>query len=128
MIGRFFRVRAHGAASDRVRELLDVWYDEHAKRVFGQRLAACVEAATPLRLAGPPKLFVRRLSKRWGSCTPAGNVILNLDLVKAPIHCIDYVIIHELCHLKVPDHGKGFYRLLGRCLPDWEPRKRRLEQ
>lgn len=128
LVGKFFRVviRAPDDAG-RARELLDGWYREHARRVFDQRLANCLEAATPLGLVEPPRIVVRRMAKRWGSCTRTGKVILNLDLVKVPVHCIDYVILHELCHLKVHNHGKEFYRLLARCLPDWESRKRRLE-
>jgi predicted metal-dependent hydrolase len=127
-VGRFFRVAVRAPKdAGRVRELLDGWYREHARRVFDLRLAGCLEAAAPLGLAEPPRVVVRRMAKRWGSCTRAGDVILNLDLIKAPVHCIDYVIIHELCHVKAHNHGKEFYRLLGRCLPDWEVRKKRLE-
>jgi predicted metal-dependent hydrolase len=128
LVGRYFRVEV-GTLNDtgRVWELLDGWYREHARRVFDLRLAGCMESTTPLRLAEPPRIVVRRMAKRWGSCTTTGSVILNLDLVKAPVHCIDYVIVHELCHLKVHNHGKAFYRLLSRCLPDWEGRKQRLE-
>jgi predicted metal-dependent hydrolase len=128
LVGRFFRV-ATPAPHDRdcVRGLLDGWYREHAAHVFQHRLAGCAEAVSPLRLEKPPTLQIRRMAKRWGSCTAGGKVLLNLDLVKAPVHCIDYVIIHELCHLKVPNHGSEFYRVLARCLPDWEERKRRLE-
>jgi predicted metal-dependent hydrolase len=128
LVGRFFRVVTHSRAdAGRVREQLDGWYREHARRVFAIRLAGCVESSKSLELDRSPPIRVQRMQKRWGSCTAAGAVILNLDLVKAPVHCIDYVIVHELCHLKVLNHGKGFYQLLARCLPDWEARKGRLE-
>ena len=54
--------------------------------------------------------------------------MLNTELAKAPIHCIDYVVVHELCHLLSPEHSPKFYRLLSRILPDWEKRKERLEK
>lgn len=52
---------------------------------------------------------------------------MNVDLVRAPRKCIEYVIAHELCHLKYRDHDARFFRLLGQLMPDWEARKQRLE-
>ena len=75
-----------------------------------------------------PPLIVRRLQSRWGSCSKAGRILLNTELVQAPTECIDYVIVPELCHLKVPDHSPAFFRLLARCMPDWERRKAKLEK
>ena len=67
------------------------------------------------------------MKRRWGSCSNAGVVTLNLALVKVPKDCIDYVIMHELCHLKEANHGPRFWALLGRAMPDYEMRKRRLD-
>jgi len=74
-----------------------------------------------------PTLKVRKMTKRWGSCTGSRAILLNIELVKAPMHCIEYVIMHELCHLLVPKHGEKFRRVLSRCMPDWERRKQRLD-
>jgi predicted metal-dependent hydrolase len=52
---------------------------------------------------------------------------LNVNLIRAPRRCIEYVVTHELCHLEHRDHDAKFFRLLGRLMPDWERRKRRLE-
>jgi predicted metal-dependent hydrolase len=60
------------------------------------------------------------MTRRWGSATRNNRVYFNLDLVKAPLGCVDYVVMHELVHLKVPHHGPAFRRLLRRCMPDWE--------
>lgn len=112
---------------DRVAGLFDGWLLSHARAQFERRLAVCWER---LRKQGIdlPELRLRRMQKRWGTCTKGGTIYLNPNLVKASSSCIDYVIIHELCHLKHAHHGKPFYDLLRRVLPGWEQRKARLEK
>lgn len=130
------RVRLHGgylhvyssnpADAGLKRQLLEAWYRGHAERVFPARVAACMDHRLFRRLA-TPKLQIRKLQSRWGSFTPAGKILLNVDLIRAPRICIDYVITHELCHILVPDHSREFQRLLIKAMPDWEERKARLE-
>jgi predicted metal-dependent hydrolase len=60
--------------------------------------------------------------------TRAGRLVLNRRLIAAPVPCIDYVIVHELCHRIFAHHGPEFWRLLAGVMPDWERRKLRLEQ
>ncbi len=108
-----------------VQQLLDDWYRNHAKGIFQTRLLQCLDAAPSLCMP-LPVIIVRRMSRRWGSCTKAGHILLNLDLVKTPLYCIEYVIMHELCHLRIHNHSPSYYRLLSRCMPDWEKRKTRL--
>jgi len=128
LIGRFFFVFVEDLTDrQEIQSLLETWYRDHAERLFRLRMQSAVESAKSLAIKTSPKLLIRRMERRWGSCTKAGNILLNVSLVKAPIHCIDYVIMHELCHLKVHNHGDEFYRLLTRCMPDWQARKRRLE-
>ena len=64
---------------------------------------------------------------RWGSCTPSGKIILNPELIKANRKCIEYVIIHELCHLIHHNHNTNFFKLQTKEMPDWEKWKIKLE-
>ena len=75
----------------------------------------------------PPKLLLRPMKLRWGSHTRIGRIILNYDLVRAPVMCIDYVVAHELAHVVHPNHGVAFFRLLDGVMPGWQTRKERLE-
>jgi hypothetical protein len=128
LVGGFLHVwTSDRNQASRIEQLLDGWYREHAERVFQHRMRLCLERCPSLRPPHEPKLMIRRMTRRWGSCTRAGNILLNLDLVKTPIHCVDYVLAHELCHLQIHNHSPAFYQLLSRCMPDWESRKRRLE-
>lgn len=105
---------------------LDNWYHTKAHIKLAERFESCFE---PFERKGytKPSLVLRKMKTRWGSMSPNRMLLLNRDLIRAPLECIDYVLIHELCHLKFPDHGKSFYRLMDSVLPDWEKRKHRLE-
>jgi len=108
-----------------IETLLDNWYLEKVERVFNKRYDECCKKIKRFGIQ-PPMLTIRSLKTRWGSCTKAGKIILNKELIKAPIECIDYVIMHELCHLKEYNHGPKFWRLLYKVMPDYKERKKRL--
>lgn len=109
----------------KIQRLVDDWYRRQAKRVFAERLAVCFPRVAQLGV-GYPELRVRRMKTRWGSCTAEGKILLNLELIQVPKKYIDYVIVHELCHLKEHHHGAEFYALLDKVLPDWRERRRGL--
>jgi predicted metal-dependent hydrolase len=110
----------------RVKALLERWYREQAEVVFSERLAACHSAMTVAGIPYPA-LRIRKMTSRWGSCsTASGRINLNLWLVKAPVDCIDYVLIHELCHFKVRSHGPRFWKTVAGFLPDYAERRKRL--
>lgn len=76
-----------------------------------------------------PQIIIRKMNKRWGSCLPNENkIILNLKLIKTPICCIEYVILHELCHFKYQNHSKQFYNHVNVFMPDWKERKKILDE
>lgn len=102
-------------------------YSLEAHREFADRLDAAMPAFAVDGIERP-KLIIQPMVKRWGSFTPKGNLVLNLDLVRASARCIDYVIAHELAHAIEPDHGVRWKRLMDRVLPDWRERKRELER
>jgi predicted metal-dependent hydrolase len=113
--------------SARVKELLGAWYRERAGEVFPERLAHCVRVLRPI-LATIPPLHIRTMTRRWGSCSRGGTITLNVELVQVPTPCVDYVIVHELCHLREPNHGAAYYDLLSLFRPDWRERRARLNQ
>lgn len=107
----------------RAKALLNRWYRDRARIVFAEVLQ---EMLPRFGCHQPPRLIVRSMRTRWGSLSPSGNLTLNLNLIRAPRGCIEYVIAHELCHLKHRNHSPAFYRLLTLVMPDWPKRKERL--
>lgn len=116
-------VRANSA--DTVKALLTDWYKARAKETFAKRLDAMLEQA--LWVDKRPSLRILTMQTQWGSCSAQGRITLNPHLVKAPRECIDYVILHELCHLAEHNHSERFYRLMGQVMPKWETTKTRLD-
>lgn len=146
-LGRQYRLRVHAAGTDavklargqlnvgladvtkkdRVRALVTRWFRDRAETVFGERFSAWAEKARRHGIE-TESFQIRQMKNRWGSCTGEGHILLNPDLIVAPVICIEYVIAHELCHLKEHNHGAGFYRLLRALMPDWEERRCRLNK
>ena len=108
-----------------VKNLLDTWYQEKARLVFAERLNAQLPKASCVK--STPSFRLMTMQKQWGSCSAKGNLILNPHLVKAPKECIDYVILHELCHIAEHNHSENFWRLLTQVMPNWKEVKARLD-
>lgn len=105
---------------------LNEWYKEKAILHFEEMLESSLEKFNKYKVE-KPVLDIRLMQKRWGSCTKSGKIILNTELIKAPKGSIEYVVIHELCHLIHYNHNKDFYDLQNRLSPNWEKWKEKLE-
>jgi predicted metal-dependent hydrolase len=115
--------------SENVKSLVHAWLRSRADAVFTERYAVCLALVEKLRIEPlQPGFQLRLMPTRWGSCTQSGKILLNPELIAAPKECIDYVIAHELCHLKERNHSQTFYKLLASVMKDWEDRKTKLNQ
>ena len=88
---------------------------------------ALIEAWEPIMGVKAGKLAYRNMTSRWGSCQPAtGRICLNVRLALYPPECLEYVVVHELCHLLERGHGPQFKQLMDAFLPDWRERRAKL--
>ncbi|MDP2267631.1 MAG: DUF45 domain-containing protein, partial [Deltaproteobacteria bacterium] len=129
----YFEIEVKGDISpEKVKRLLEGWYRDRAAGRFRESFDRCwpqflKSRGTACRAPTKPRLQIKRMRKRWGSLSANGRLTLNDDLLRAPKECIDYVITHELGHLRYKNHEPKFYRFLDKVMPDWEKRKHRLE-
>ncbi|WP_341022305.1 SprT family zinc-dependent metalloprotease [Brevundimonas diminuta] len=122
--GRLEVIAPKGDAID-VRLALQRWYRVRAQAYFAARVARLVEDLPWVGAAPPIKL--QTMKRCWGSCSPKGAITLNPALIKAPAHCIQYVLLHELCHLSEHNHSPQFYSLLDRHMPHWQTAKKEID-
>lgn len=122
--GRFIVVQT--SDKSKIEKLVKEWYLFHAKSKFREIAQPLIDRFKRYNVE-PDSIVVRDMPTRWGSCTPKGKIILNPELIKAPKGCIEYVIIHELCHLIYLDHTSKFIELQTKEMPDWERWKLKLE-
>lgn len=108
--------------------LVGKWLAARARAKFAERLTICSERFPDPGAFAPASLMIRPLKQRWGSMSAKGNLLLNRTLIHASTDAIDYVITHELCHIEHAHHGRAFFDLLTRVMPDWEKRKTKLER
>lgn len=125
--GRYIEVHTKSKEREYVAQLLNKWYSERAKYWFGKLLPSFIERFKKYKVA-PQKIELKNMQYRWGSCSSYGRILLNPLLIQAPKPCIEYVVVHELCHLVYRDHTQPFFALQAREMPDWEKWKMKLEQ
>jgi len=111
----------------RTRFLLVRWYILTARKDLTERLRDILNRNEELRFE-PSGLVIRQLKSRWGSCSSKGKITLNSELVKLDPVLIDYVIIHELCHLKHHNHGPDFHKMLGELIPEYKSLRKELRK
>lgn len=113
---------------DKVRTLLDAWYLSQARELFARVIRDMLPRFDALGVPRPAKLTVRAMTSRWGTCSLARAITLNRHLVRAPLSCVEYVVAHELSHLRHHGHDARFYGLLETVMPDWKARRKRLRE
>ncbi|NLI90725.1 MAG: M48 family metallopeptidase [Peptococcaceae bacterium] len=105
----------------------DNWWQKSAKQYY----TLIMEKLYPIigkHGISKPKIVVKKMQTLWGSCSRTHrNINLNYYLYKAPVPCVEYVILHELTHFLYPHHNKDFYEFITIHMPDWKERKKQLD-
>lgn len=113
---------------DKKRRIVTRFLDQECKAVFREVMEDLYPLVKKYGIE-KPTLRVRDMETRWGSCLmKKGIITLNKHLLEAPRNCIEYVVMHELCHLMHPNHSKQFYAFLSMLMPDWKERKQFLDK
>jgi len=102
-----------------IKKLLYKGYKNEAGVVFPELMNGVLEKHKN-QMFKPAGLVIRTMKRRWGSCSNKGIITLSTELIKLPDLFIEYVILHELCHLKHHNHGAGYYKLLSELFPEWK--------
>ena len=107
-----------------IRAALVRWYRSHAEARLPERVDLY---ARRLGIA-TPRVYIRDQQKRWGSCNAKGIIYFNWRIIMAPMSLIDYVVVHELCHLKQANHSPAYWKWVETILPDFQVRRERLRR
>ena len=99
-----------------IRNALVEWYEGHAL----ERLTEKTNRYAGIMGVAPNSISVRDYKSRWGSCSSRGEISYNWRIIIAPHHIVDYVVVHELCHLKHPNHSPTYWRFVKREIPDFD--------
>lgn len=110
-----FRIRGNSDQAERERVFLN-W----SRRELRKAAAPLIEKWAPLVEVPVPRCGIRRMKTKWGTCSAkAGRIWLNLELIKKPSHCLEYVIVHEMVHFRQRHHDDQFVSMMNDLLPRW---------
>jgi predicted metal-dependent hydrolase len=124
LLGSYFNIHTPNTLDqDKIRQQLVVWFSEHAKDKLRER---SIRYSKILNVT-PQDIAVEDFKSRWGSCRPSGEIVYNWRVIQAPSGIIDYIVVHELCHLKHPNHSALFWSMLTKYIPEYEVSKQWLK-
>lgn len=103
-----------------IKNTLERWYKDKAKEKIKER----IEYYSSRFEVNPKRVIIKDQQKRWGSCTKDNQLLFNWKCMMAPSTVLDYIVVHEMCHMAYMNHSKEFWHLLKRILPDYENRKK----
>ncbi|MFD3157949.1 M48 family metallopeptidase [Haloimpatiens sp. FM7330] len=103
----------------KIKEALEQWYREKAL----QKICDRVKYYRPFFNKEPKAIKVKEQKKRWASCTSKDELLFNWRCVMAPAYILDYIVVHEMCHMYHKDHSKEFWNMVSDVMPDYEGRK-----
>lgn len=106
-----------------LRTTLHLWYTRNAREILAEKtdqLGQCFGLQ-------PTSVGVKDYKSRWGCCFADGRIYYNWRIIAAPEYIVDYVVIHELCHLAEPNHSKKYWEIVAKILPDWRERRKWLK-
>lgn len=107
-------------SNESTREQREATMEEWYQRELFQEAGKFIEEWQTKLALDPIKWEIRKMKTQWGSCSPEKNrIILNFELAKQPYHSLEYIVVHELLHFKVPEHNADFFKLLDSKLPSW---------
>jgi predicted metal-dependent hydrolase len=121
--GELFVFVADDGDAKKVECSVKLWYQQEALQLFGQRVAHYA----PLLDVAPRAVKLSTAKTQWGCCTARGSVRLNIQLIKLPLRLIDYVVVHELAHLREMNHSEKFWEVVGSVCPDYIKLRRELK-
>jgi predicted metal-dependent hydrolase len=106
-----------------------VLHKENIDRIeFSRKVGNLIDAKAKIIGVYPRKIGVRKMRSRWGSCSKEGNISINLLLGHLPPDLLEYVVIHELCHMVHHDHSRNFWALVGKYVPEFKSHKKQLRR
>lgn len=105
-----------GFNSEKIKDSLKLWYVEQFKQITAERIKYYSQWVGVV----PNRVTIREQKTRWGSCSSKSNINLNWKLIMAPLEVLDYVVVHELCHLKFMNHSKEFWNIVEFYAPQYK--------
>lgn len=125
--GEYIAITAHYPRnSNLIKGIFESWLNDRADEKFKERLDFCLSKFPNSEKFRPTSIVIKTLKSSWGSMTKSRRLVLNKKLIHTPVSCIDYVIVHELCHIQHFNHSPDFWSFVASILPDWKERKKQL--